>query len=455
MRIPGRRSLALGVAGALAGAGVLMAIRPVGPLPHAGWFLLLVVPAMLLAHARWPRLGPGARALVTGALIALALIQGQRTSRQIALAAADPPEWDFSSFWIAGRVAAAGRDFYHPGHFDELMGPLDASPEFRAEILNVGFWYPPPTMLLLLPIGGLDVAPAARLWYAINGLAIAADVALVWWLFLRSMGWTGLALSAGLVSLMPGTFSTIRYAQSNAIALLFLLLCWHERHRMRGGVWLALAAIIKPVAACLVIYGLIRRRWRMLGGALVAGLASIAATAGFFGWDTTLHYVRSNPLVRLPDYVYTQTVNQSLPAALLRALGDTPGASNPLLHPWVFAACVVVVAVSAWRVWRRDVDDRTAFSIVLVAGLLIYPATLVHYSMIAILPILSLWASRGRGPAAPAVVPALAGVVYALAAGDAGAVLPVYLVLWVGTIVCSHGRPAEPARAAMGVQEGP
>jgi hypothetical protein len=64
-----------------------------------------------------------------------------------------PREWDFLGFWLNGKVASAGENFYHPENYQNVVLPYNLNDEFRAEIIEVGFWYPPFTMFLFFPLG--------------------------------------------------------------------------------------------------------------------------------------------------------------------------------------------------------------------------------------------------------------------------------------------------------------
>ena len=77
-------------------------------------------------------------------------------------------EWDFLCFWLWGRAGARGANFYDPAASAWMAEGLELSPEFQRQIVDVGFWYPPPTMLLFAPFGALPVRAALLLWYALQ-----------------------------------------------------------------------------------------------------------------------------------------------------------------------------------------------------------------------------------------------------------------------------------------------
>jgi hypothetical protein len=95
--------------------------------------------------ARW-------RAALIGLTLAVILVFGINSTRIMHSNIAHPPEWDFLGFWIGGRLAVQGLNFYEPENYEQVAQHLSLSDEFAQEITEVGFWYPPPSMLLFVPL---------------------------------------------------------------------------------------------------------------------------------------------------------------------------------------------------------------------------------------------------------------------------------------------------------------
>ena len=89
---------------------------------------------------------------------------------------------------------------------------MGVSDEMVRDILSVGFWYPPPTMLLFAPLGLLEMKSALLVWYLVQGAFAIATVVLLARLFLRDWA-LGIALSAGLVAFFA---STVWFAQAHS-----------------------------------------------------------------------------------------------------------------------------------------------------------------------------------------------------------------------------------------------
>lgn len=347
----------------------------------------LLTPALLLgAHyhqslaAKWRVLFAGFTAAVIGAC-------GLRVGQMVLANIAHPLKWDFLLFWLHGRVAAQGLNFYDPGHALQLARQHQLPAYHPGEI---GFFYPPQTMFLFMPLGWFEIPTAHCLWYALILGALALDIILLWRIFLNGSGWAGLMLTAALVLALKTTSMTIYFAQTNFIVLLMLLLFWRERGRRRGGVWLAMGIFVKPILAILALYLVWRRNWRVALSTLVAlvFITSLAVIA--FGPRTSLSYFTSNSIA---NYPYDDAISSSLLAAVLQLRGDV--GSTPILQPLFVILSLALTAITGWLVCRLGPDRADwALSLTLALALLVYPATQEHYGFLLIAPMLLLWARR-------------------------------------------------------------
>lgn len=348
---------------------------------------LLLTPVMLVGYHYYRSLAAKWRILFAGFMAVVVGISGIRIGQIIRANVAHPPEWDFLIFWLNGRVADQGLNFYEPEHVWQLVQehqfPFDRPTE-------VSFFYPPQTMFLFMPLGWFGLQTAHWLWYVFSVGVLVANIILLWRIFLRGSGRGGLLLVAALVFTLKATSMTVYFAQTNFIVLLMLLLFWHERGRRRSGIWLALGISTKPVLAILPMYLVLRRNWRVLASTLAA-LAVISSLAVLtFGPQTSFSYFTSNPI---GHYFYDDPINASLLGAVLHLTGGN--ASSPLLQPVFVLLSLLLTAVTGWLVFRLDADHADwALSLTLVLALLVYPATLEHYSLLLIAPLLLFWAHR-------------------------------------------------------------
>jgi hypothetical protein len=384
--------------------------------------VLLIVPAVLLGLERfgrvpgWPR-----RAFVVG-LVLVSLKFWVDNVDQIADNLREVPEWDFLGFWVHARTAVSGGNFYDPRAFASQADGLELSSAFRTEIASAGFWYPPPSMFLFLPLGWFDVRTALAVWYAFH-IAVLAVCAL--WLrriFFPGGGPVELAVCATLLSVAYGTVLTLHYAQTNFVALLALLLFWNRRDTGPGGAWAAAALFVKPFLAALAGVPLLARSWRAVAGFVIAVALFTLASIVAFGPRTFASYVASGPVGVKPAWIYFEETNQSALGWLLR-LGqpDCEGSRCVLYPPFLVTSGLIGLTTLALglRLARLGKTEWT-LALFLVAALLVYPVSQVFYSVLLVPVLLLGWRSREQVPGGALAVASFAGVVYALCAADGG-----------------------------------
>jgi hypothetical protein len=313
------------------------------------WPLAAVLVAVIafVCHRR-ARLNESYRPALVGALLGMTITFGLLLALRMYRNVLDPSEWDFQSFWLFGQVAAAKYNLYDPRHYTQIATSLGLSPsrEFVVEIVNVGFVYPPPTAFLFLPLSWFESMSAALLaWYVVQGLMLIATIYLSWSIFLRGSGKLGLLLAATTLLALWPTWRTVSDAQTNFAMLSVVLLFWRDRHSPRAGVWLVVGTVIKPFVAGLSLYLLLRKNWKALLAAVAATIAVTIVTVLGFGSETFVSYFTAGPTSRVPEWVYTEGVNQSLLATVLRLTQADLSHTSPLAKtartttgrwPWAF-----------------------------------------------------------------------------------------------------------------------
>lgn len=433
--------VALWLGGAAVATGLLVLLRPYGPLAEAWWLSMGAVAAVLVADGRRRTPGAPERDAIGGAVVAAAAVIGLRIARYAYAQALDPLMWDFDAFWLSARVATAGLGFYDPAAYHALAGPLRDAPEFAAEILNVGYWYPPPSMLFVAPIGLLDRGAAGVVWVATVFAALVASVIALWRAFFGDRGAAGLGMAALLVFVEHGARLTLFRSQTNFLLLFWIVLFWCHRGRRLGGLWLALAILIKPIAAVLYVDVLARRNRGAFAVSLAALAVATAGTAALFGWGQITAYLTANPMGRLPEYVFMQEVNQSAPGLVMRVLGAADGPARAL----AVGLAVLIAAATAIRALDRRADEGLRFGLLIAGGMLAYPGTLGHYSVLLVVPIILLWERRAIVPGGAPLTLGVAAGAYALMVGVPGGVLAATALTWAVLIASSAPRGEEPA----------
>jgi Glycosyltransferase family 87 len=361
-----------------------------------------------------------------------------------------PPEWDFYAFWVRMRVASQGLDFYDPRHYAGMQALYGFSDAFRREVLEPGFNYPPQTMLFLEPFGFLEPRVAVVAWALFLIAGFVASTVLLHRLFLRERGAAGLALAAALVLMIPATASTLRVLQTNGITLMLLLLFWRDRERPRAGIWLALLPVVKPYLGVLWLWPLMRRDFRTLFAIAITSVSVAALAAIYFGPNVFARFFGADVVHSHPGWIYSQTVNQSLHATVIRALGVPDALNSPLDVPLTLVLTGVLLVVAGVCAWRaRGAQLPWALAHVLVMTLMVYPGSLQHYHLLLLVPMLLAWSERARMPGGSAGTIALIALTWALCSTPTGAtVFVAYALWWVVTLVRGLRPAAAPVPAA-------
>jgi hypothetical protein len=364
----------------------------------ADWWLLAVpVPLLLMGMHYRERLSPSLRDAWISLMLAMVILFAFLSLQIIISNISVKPEWDLKWFWLHGRAAALGMNFYQP----ELVHNLAAqyAPNTDLFMSQLYFWYPPPTMLLMLPLGWFEMETAFLWWQIVQLVLLVVDVAFLWKLFLPETGRIGLLFAAALIVALHPTIDTIYAGQTNFLLLLLLLLFWRDRHRPRAGLWLTIAVFVKPFVAVMLLWVVLRRQWKTLGMMLISGLVAALISMLVFGTATFFSFFTANPITNLSRYMYTMPFNQSLLATLLRATQADVNAITPFLYPPFLIAALVLTGITALCVYRVESNrDEWALAAVLVLGILIYPHVLRYYAVLLMLPVLLVWKEHSRFP---------------------------------------------------------
>jgi hypothetical protein len=192
-----------------------------------------------------------------------------------------------------------------------------------------------------------------------------------------------------------------------ALAILFHLFGWESL----SGMCLGFCCLVKPQFGVLLLWGLLRRRWRFtfgLGGMLLLG-TSLAV--GRFGLTDHFDYVRV--LRAISSSGETFWPNQSVNGLMNRLLGNGDpiafkGSEFPPYHPLVYTVtlcsslAILGIALVPWRLRQPPMVSPVDMLIVLVATTMASPVAWEHhYGMFlpifaAILPELVCTRPMGR-----------------------------------------------------------
>jgi hypothetical protein len=193
------------------------------------------------------------------------------------------------------------------------------------------FIYPPTAMVFFHPFRGLS-AERFRLLFAdaVNRLFLLLGIACCFVLLRR---WSRLneqprlrrlALQAAFATLLLTFYPffkafTLGQAQVwiNSLMLLALVAALSGRQGLAGGA-LALCALIKPSYGLLLLWGVVRRRWRFCLVFVLVGAIGLGVSLSLYGWQNHADYLKVFRLIGQRGEGYYP--NQSLNGLLNRAL---------------------------------------------------------------------------------------------------------------------------------------
>ena len=337
----------------------------------------------------WEILRPPATGLATAVLLALigAVLAGHRGVWRNTVI--DRDAQDFGVFLTSARHEQAGRSLYAPARLRSNKIRYATAP------LNLNL---PHTMLLVWPLARLSDGAALAVWMGI-GLALGAWASLA---SLRALGWRfrllpALLLVLYLVAWAPSAAFTLT-AQISFYIMAPVCAAWLAYRRgqsRRAGLWLGLAAAMKPFLLVFVPYFLLRRDRRALVAMLSVIAACLAIGVAVFG-----PWAYREWLGQLPRITWSaHFLNASFMGVLQRLIGRSSYAvitlAPALVLPLAAGLALVVGAVTLTRVAHRRPEPERAdgdWAALLLAALLMSPLGWNYYLWIAVWPVAALLA---------------------------------------------------------------
>jgi alpha-1,2-mannosyltransferase len=285
---------------------------------------------------------------------------------------------DFDTFWRSAAALWEGRDVYDTGA--------------RLTNLNPPFW-----ILLVSPLGFLEPLVAYRV-FALITLVITVGY-LAWMadeLRLRSR-WA--VVGAVMLLLSSPLLATLALGQIYPVLALGLVAAWVADRRgspsISGGA-LGLVVALKPSLAPVLLWPLVRRRWRTFGAALASGVAATLVAAVAVGPGATLDWLRLLS-DRSPSPYWD---NASLPGAAARLFTESEFAQHVAILPWTipvaYALGIGAIAITAVRAGRSSEAGLWAL---VAASLLASPIAWHNYLVLLGPGILVLLAQGRTAPA--------------------------------------------------------
>jgi hypothetical protein len=310
---------------------------------------------------------------------------------------------DFFQDWASARNLLNGLSIYtsHNVTVERYLGYRvnSADPQIKVEIDRNA--HPPTSVLLALPLAGLDYPEAVLVW---NMVSIAAFLVSLWLvcsqLRISWARWSVFPFVTLLLTCNPFR-QQIDLGQLNLVVLLLLTGVWAADRSNRSdlaGILLGAATAVKLFPGFVFLYFLIRRQCRVVAAGLISLAMISGLTAAVLGLESYQTYFEE-VLPQLQTF-RSKWGNASLvgfwtklfdPAAEqhVRPLWDSPAlAMAAILCSALVLVCMLVWAVAMART-RMQLDR--AFALTLTAMLLVSPTTWDHYLVLLLLPLMLVW----------------------------------------------------------------
>jgi len=374
-----------------------------------------------------------ARASIAGTIVvALALLLSAVTATHYL------QQWDFICFWLYGHAAIAHHDVYDPATYRALATPIAVDADFRREVLDVGFPYPPPSILLFVPLGLFaNVAVASYFWLAAFFVALFGGIAVLARTYVRSADPVALAGIAALALAVPASADNVAYHQTSFLSFLLVAIVYRLRGGITGGVAAGLAVVVKPYLAVILVWLALRRRWNALAASMCTLAVATLAALPFVGRGAVHAFLFDNPASREPAGLFAEPETASLYAAILRAFHREGSLSGPLHDPLFVAVAFVAIVLSICFIVRaRADDDDLSLPIAIALGLMLYPGSGTMYAIVLV-PALVALATRVRSGRLALLFMGVAFAFFAANAWGGASTFAAFAALWalLGTIV--------------------
>lgn len=291
---------------------------------------------------------------------------------------------DFVSFWAAAVLAIGG----DPAAVYDLVAHKAVQAQVKAPQGLLPFFYPPPFLLVLLPLGLLPYWVAAVAWTGGTFVLLVAAVRRLLSDLRPGTGtiWLAAAMPAVAVNAIIGQIGFLTAALF--VGGLVLL----PRRPFIGGLLFG-CLIVKPhVAVFLPLAFLAAGQWRAIAGAALSASGLLILALLVFGAGTYEAWLGQAPVYAsiLRDGLVPWHKMASIYAALRHA--GMPIAQAMAVH----AVAAVAAAAAVWRVWRGSADSMARGAVLAAASVLASPYLFLYDTLPLVVPIAWLLAVGDR-----------------------------------------------------------
>jgi hypothetical protein len=273
-------------------------------------------------------------------------------------------------YWVKGYGIDFNANVWEPGRAVLHGNSPYPKPELSALVGHTTFLYPPPLLLLDVPLALLPHAVARGLFWILTASAVLGALRLV-----GVRDWR-VYFCASLV--FPVWYAEV-FGNPTLLLLVPLALAWRHRDEpWAAGVAVGVVVALKLILWPLGLWLLATRRYRATGIAVGTSVATIVLTWAMIGFKGLADYPH---LLRMFSETTAGPRGFTL-STLARQLGLGSGFAHGVQWACGIALLALVVALAT----RAD-GDRRAFSVALAAALVITPVVEEKYLALLLVPL--------------------------------------------------------------------
>ncbi len=276
--------------------------------------------------------------------------------------------YDLEAYLDAARRFARGENMYDP---DTLAGPFRPGP-YKL------YLYSPPFALAMVPLTWLQVATAAMLWYLGRLVLLAVACAI---LPVRPVI---RCLVFAIAAVAYPVHIDMNLGNVSVLVTCLAACIWRWLDRPAGAAALAIVMTIRPVMGLVLVWSVLRRRWRFVAWTIGLGLVIVALSLPAVGIQGYLDFLT---VLRNASGVTGQDNNLDLGSTVLRLGWGPLPASLALYGGFLLGLGAMLLSLRY--------DRETGLMVTIGASLLVSPLMWDHYMALLLLPAAFL-AQRGR-----------------------------------------------------------
>ena len=302
---------------------------------------------------------------------------------------------DFSQEWLSGKNYWTGRPVYSPQ--TDSFAWHTAYPPFRAADVLTWNGHPPVSVMITLPFSLFTYENAHLAWNLVMVGLFALAVKMALRAGRRPVHPAEIIPFVALAAICFPLQTQFYQGQLNVLLLVLILGAWLADCReldFVAGACIGAAAAIKLYPAFMLLYWLMRGKWRALAGGLASFVFLNGAAALMFGAEAYRTYIDS--VIPSLSVFRGSWDNISLTGLWFKLFDNNESvhvtpliASRPLAYGLTIVSQLVVTALAAIQCRRADTREvrNRALGLTVVAMLLVSPITWSHYSLLLLMPL--------------------------------------------------------------------